>query len=310
MNTKLSIIIPYDDATNQLLHSSLTFLDNQLKVDWSKGEIQVILVQQDENNKIDTNIYPNVGKYIVNLFIKGTKATQKQVALNATKGQYITFLPIGTMFSSSVAIYNILDTINRNKVDLLMFHVVDGNHRTDKNNEQYRDQKSDLIGKVISKDFIRRNDIAFYGGLTCYEDNAFARLLLNANPQYFYSTSPCFLYATSKKADPLEYVDNCIDAELAVSVSGLKSYTYKLQRDLISLCYAVYYSFNTEKIEEEEKQKLLAKLKKIAMIESVIALPELKRLDFTALNIKCENFEGRPTFVEFMQGLLEETTNE
>ena len=309
MNPILSVIIPYDNSSLETLNTSLTFIDNQLKVDWSKGKVEVVLLHNEDVEDVDTSAYPNVGQYIKSITLGGNDAERKQYAVNTSKAEYVTFLPIGAMFSSAIAIHNIIENITKHKKDVFFFQVIDEGKRDDQNNEKYRDQKNDLVGKVFSTTFLAKNNIGFYGGISCYEEVAFSKLALAANPQYYYSSSPAFLYTPPTASyDIGEYLGSRINAEFAISVDNVRKTTYKVQRELVALCHNTYYDLNTREVPQEVVEKSIATLGKyIGQLSNIVLLTDLFNLDFTAMNITYTNVDGAETFDEFMKKVLEGT---
>lgn len=302
----LSIIIPYDSSSLEDLNTSLTVIDNQLKMDWSSKKVEIILVHDENTADIDTSVYPQIGNYISQISYEGTDAARKQYALTFSSNDYVIFLPTNICFYSMVSISDILEVIKRNPRDLYFFGVVDGERRDSSNEQQIRDQKNDLIGKAFSRSFIENTGLSFYSHLPCYEDITFAKMALANHPQYQYSKAPTFIMMHSvADISYIKYVYSHLDGEFAAMATAARKDNFRTQREIVSLCYSVYC--NLSKTDDQDlKQKITNLLASyILTLSETIVLKDVFRLNFSGLNITYTNLDGEITFEEFMHKVLE-----
>ena len=302
----LSIIIPYDSSSLEDLNTSLTLIDNQLKMDWPSKKVEVVLVHDEDVADIDTSIYPQVGNFISQISCVGTEATRKQYAIDFSSNDYITFLPTYTCFYSAISISDILETIKHNKRDIYFFGVVNSNQRDDKNEQQLREQKNDLVGKVFSRSFINNQGLSFYNHLTCYEDTVFTKMALANHPQYQYNKAPTFVLMHSAPDLSYDhYLLSHLEGEFATISMAARKNNFKTQREVVTLCYNVYCNLGNS-ANQELRGKMINRLAAylFALSETAI-LKDVFGLNFSGLNITYTDLDDQNTFRAFMNQVLE-----
>lgn len=103
---KLSIIIPNlpIEDHDELLHSSMLMLNNQIKLDWGPGESEIIILNVG-TAPINVSKYKNIKEMVKQLPAKGTPGEIMDIGVKVSSGEFLMFLPLGYTLYSIVTLH-------------------------------------------------------------------------------------------------------------------------------------------------------------------------------------------------------------
>ena len=219
----LDLLVPHYNETTEEVSHLLDSLATQQNVDFN--DIKVIIANDGPDcAKLKFREYPFEVK-IVDAPKGGVSAT-RNFALKHSAADYVMFCDADDMFYSNVGIFLILQEVSKSKFDYMMSTFIEETRNPMTNEVIYVPHEFDqtfVHGKVIRRDFLKKNKIKWNPKLTIHEDSYFNILCIRMAKEAKHCPVPFYLWkwrdASVCRHDPkyiLKTYNNMLESSTAL----------------------------------------------------------------------------------------------